>query len=152
MSINYILCLPLCREVSDSELMQSSSSDTQGGEAIPSLSLVKKKFLGKYAISAEEFSDEMVITEFYALRNVTFRINQETNCCCWIPSLLALHFRVLTFCCQVGAKSRNIAYLKGKVPSWVGIPTSVAIPFGTFEKILSDETNKVGGSCLKLNK
>ncbi|VAI85789.1 unnamed protein product [Triticum turgidum subsp. durum] len=89
------------REVSDSELMQSSSSDTQGGEAIPSLSLVKKKFLGKYAISAEEFSDEMV-----------------------------------------GAKSRNIAYLKGKVPSWVGIPTSVAIPFGTFEKILSDETNK----------
>uniref|UniRef100_A0A453RHA3 Uncharacterized protein n=1 Tax=Aegilops tauschii subsp. strangulata TaxID=200361 RepID=A0A453RHA3_AEGTS len=89
------------REVSDSELMQSSSSDAQGGEAIPSLSLVKKKFLGKYAISAEEFSDEMV-----------------------------------------GAKSRNIAYLKGKVPSWVGIPTSVAIPFGTFEKILSDETNK----------
>ena len=81
MSINYILCLPLCREVSDSELMQSSSSDAQGGEAIPSLSLVKKKFLGKYAISAEEFSDEMVITEFYALRNVTFRINQETNCC-----------------------------------------------------------------------
>ncbi|VAI73639.1 unnamed protein product [Triticum turgidum subsp. durum] len=87
------------REVSDSEL--SISSDAQGGEAIPSLSLVKKKFLGKYAISAEEFSDEMV-----------------------------------------GAKSRNIAYLKGKVPSWVGIPTSVAIPFGTFEKILSDETNK----------
>lgn len=89
------------RELSESELMQSSSSNAKGGEAIPSLSLVKKKFLGKYAISAEEFSDEMV-----------------------------------------GAKSRNIAYLKGKVPSWVGIPTSVAIPFGTFEKVLSDETNK----------
>jgi len=89
------------REVSESELMQSSSSTAQGGEAIPSLSLVKKKFLGKYAISAEEFSEEMV-----------------------------------------GAKSRNIAYLKGKVPSSVGIPTSVAIPFGTFEKVLSDETNK----------
>uniref|UniRef100_A0ACD6AE84 Uncharacterized protein n=1 Tax=Avena sativa TaxID=4498 RepID=A0ACD6AE84_AVESA len=51
-------------------------------------------------------------------------------------------FECSHFCCQVGAKSRNIAYLKGKVPSWVGIPTSVAIPFGTFEKVLSDDTNK----------
>ncbi|KAF5755016.1 putative alpha-glucan, water dikinase [Helianthus annuus] len=39
----------------------------------------------------------------------------------------------------VGAKSHNIAYLKGKVPSWVVIPTSVALPFGSFEKVLSDE-------------
>lgn len=44
---------------------------------------------------------------------------------------------------QVGAKSRNIGYLKGKVPSWIGIPTSVAIPFGVFEHVLSDESNKV---------
>nr|GFD22951.1 alpha-glucan water dikinase 1, chloroplastic-like isoform X1 [Tanacetum cinerariifolium] len=29
-----------------------------------------------------------------------------------------------------------------KVPSWVGIPTSVALPFGSFEKVLSDELNK----------
>ncbi|KAL0539016.1 hypothetical protein IC582_023190 [Cucumis melo] len=42
----------------------------------------------------------------------------------------------------VGAKSRNISYLKGKVPSWVGIPTSVALPFGVFEEVLSDESNK----------
>ncbi|CAM0912167.1 unnamed protein product [Alopecurus aequalis] len=89
------------REITESELMQSSSPNAQAGEAIPSVSLVKKKFLGKYAISAEEFTEEMV-----------------------------------------GAKSRNIAYLKGKVPSWVGVPTSVAIPFGTFEKVLSDDTNK----------
>lgn len=46
-------------------------------------------------------------------------------------------------CFKVGAKSRNIAYLKGKVPSWVGIPTSVALPFGSFEKVLSDVKNKV---------
>ncbi|MFS7933247.1 putative alpha-glucan, water dikinase [Helianthus anomalus] len=39
----------------------------------------------------------------------------------------------------VGAKSHNITYLKGKVHSWVSIPTSVALPFGTFEKVLSDE-------------
>ncbi|KAK2977472.1 hypothetical protein RJ640_016100 [Escallonia rubra] len=42
----------------------------------------------------------------------------------------------------VGAKSRNIAYLKGKVPAWVGIPTSVALPFGVFEKVLSDALNQ----------
>jgi hypothetical protein len=44
---------------------------------------------------------------------------------------------------QVGAKSRNISYLKGKVPSWVGIPTSVALPFGVFEHVLSDKSNQV---------
>ncbi|CAN6195188.1 unnamed protein product [Urochloa humidicola] len=89
------------REITESELQQSSSPNEKPGHAVPSISLVKKKFLGKYAISAEEFSEEMV-----------------------------------------GAKSRNIAYLKGKVPSWVGVPTSVAIPFGTFEKVLSDGLNK----------
>ncbi|KAG8075969.1 hypothetical protein GUJ93_ZPchr0006g42774 [Zizania palustris] len=89
------------REITESELLQSSSLGLQAGQAVPSVSLVKKKFLGKYAISAEEFSEEMV-----------------------------------------GAKSRNVAYLKGKVPSWVGVPTSVAIPFGTFEKVLSDGINK----------
>ncbi|XP_021304642.1 alpha-glucan water dikinase, chloroplastic isoform X2 [Sorghum bicolor] len=89
------------REITESELQQSSSPNAEVGHAVPSISLAKKKFLGKYAISAEEFTEEMV-----------------------------------------GAKSRNIAYLKGKVPSWVGVPTSVAIPFGTFEKVLSDGLNK----------
>ncbi|XP_040380962.1 alpha-glucan water dikinase, chloroplastic [Oryza brachyantha] len=89
------------REIPESELLHSGSQNGQAGQALPSVSLVKKKFLGKYAISAEEFSEEMV-----------------------------------------GAKSRNVAYLKGKVPSWVGVPTSIAIPFGTFEKVLSDGINK----------
>jgi alpha-glucan,water dikinase len=44
----------------ESELQESNSSNVEGGNAVPSVSLVKKKFLGKYAISAEEFSDEMV--------------------------------------------------------------------------------------------
>ncbi|XP_031501423.1 alpha-glucan water dikinase, chloroplastic [Nymphaea colorata] len=42
----------------------------------------------------------------------------------------------------VGAKSRNIGFLKDKVPSWVGIPTSVALPFGVFEKVISYDANK----------
>ncbi|KAL6983727.1 alpha-glucan, water dikinase [Sarracenia purpurea var. burkii] len=52
----------------------------------------------------------------------------------------------------VGAKSRNIAYLKGKVPSWVGIPTSVALPFGVFENVLSDGLNKGVAQKLQLLK
>ncbi|TVU30245.1 hypothetical protein EJB05_21855 [Eragrostis curvula] len=89
------------RETAESELLVASSTGAQDDTSGPSISLVKKQFPGKYAISANEFSDEMV-----------------------------------------GAKSRNIAYLKGKVPPSVGVPTSVALPFGTFETVLSDKMNK----------
>ncbi|KAF6150286.1 hypothetical protein GIB67_033985 [Kingdonia uniflora] len=30
-----------------------------------------------------------------------------------------------------------------KVPSWVGIPTSIALPFGVFEKVLTDDSSQV---------
>ncbi|GLT86487.1 hypothetical protein SLE2022_046260 [Rubroshorea leprosula] len=87
-------------EVTEGELASSSPGDFKGG-SLPSVTLVKKQFCGRYAVSAEEFTSEMV-----------------------------------------GSKSRNISYLKGKVPSWIGIPTSVALPFGAFEKVLSDKLNK----------
>ncbi|PON44874.1 Pyruvate, phosphate dikinase [Parasponia andersonii] len=87
-------------EVKEDELAGASSSPVKEG-APSTLTLVKKQFHGKYAISSEEFTSELV-----------------------------------------GAKSRNISYLRGKVPSWIGIPTSVALPFGVFEKILSDDSNK----------
>ncbi|XP_071716394.1 alpha-glucan water dikinase, chloroplastic-like isoform X2 [Rutidosis leptorrhynchoides] len=86
-------------EVREGDLKQSNNLDEVGPS--PNIKLVKKEFAGKFAISSDEFTSEMV-----------------------------------------GAKSRNIAYLKGKVPSWVGIPTSVALPFGSFEKVLSDELNQ----------
>lgn len=105
--------------------------------------MVKKKFLGKYAISAEEFSEEMVP---YITCIRIFLFSHKKNL--MKPAVTILVFfpfgHSLTFLfSKVGAKSRNIAYLKGKVPSWVGVPTSVAIPFGTFEKVLSDGLNKV---------
>ncbi|KAL0327281.1 UNVERIFIED_CONTAM: Alpha-glucan water dikinase, chloroplastic [Sesamum angustifolium] len=53
---------------------------------------------------------------------------------------------------KVGAKSRNIAHLKGKVPSWVNIPTSVAFPFGVFETVLSDDLNQVVADNLQILK
>ncbi|KAE8707264.1 Alpha-glucan water dikinase [Hibiscus syriacus] len=79
----------------------AGSSNLKGDYGPSSITLVKKQFGGKYAISAEEFTPEMV-----------------------------------------GAKSRNIAYLKGKVPHWIGIPVSVALPFGVFEKVLADKLNQ----------
>ncbi|KAH9535846.1 hypothetical protein CY35_17G074900 [Sphagnum magellanicum] len=42
----------------------------------------------------------------------------------------------------VGAKSRNIANLRGELPLWIHLPTSVALPFGVFEKVLSERVNK----------
>ncbi|XP_025817671.1 alpha-glucan water dikinase, chloroplastic-like [Panicum hallii] len=89
------------REIAESELLDANSPTAEDNKSGPSISLAKKQFTGKYAICADEFSDEMV-----------------------------------------GAKSRNIAYLKGKVPPSVGVPTSVALPFGTFETVLSDKMNK----------
>ncbi|CAG9462085.1 unnamed protein product [Pedinophyceae sp. YPF-701] len=42
----------------------------------------------------------------------------------------------------VGAKSKNIASLRGKLPEWVNLPASVTIPFGSFEEALKDPANK----------
>lgn len=70
--------------------------------------------------------------------------------CFGVQDLFRLHSIAFCWYClfkipflQVGAKSRNIAFLKDKVPSWVGIPTSVALPFGAFEKVISVDANKV---------
>ncbi|GFP88008.1 alpha-glucan water dikinase chloroplastic [Phtheirospermum japonicum] len=93
-----LLCLKPT-EMKDDELV--SSTNSKEDSSVPSLTLVKKQFVGKYAISSDEFNSEMV-----------------------------------------GAKSRNIAHLKGKVPSWVNIPTSVALPFGVFETVLADNLNQ----------
>lgn len=41
----------------------------------------------------------------------------------------------------VGAKSRNIAGLREKIPDWIQLPASVTVPFGTFEHILDTKEN-----------
>jgi alpha-glucan,water dikinase len=42
----------------------------------------------------------------------------------------------------VGAKSKNLANLRGKLPEWIRLPPSVALPFGCFEAVLEDSENK----------
>lgn len=88
-------------EIKVNEVLDDSENLSHGHGVSQGIALKKKKFNGKYAISADEFSDELI-----------------------------------------GAKSRNIAYLRGKVPSWVRVPVSVALPFGVFEKVLSEDMNK----------
>ena len=41
----------------------------------------------------------------------------------------------------VGAKSRNLAALRGRLPEWLRTPPSVTIPFGAFEAALADPSN-----------
>ncbi|TKY58675.1 Alpha-glucan water dikinase [Spatholobus suberectus] len=88
-------------EVKEGEFIDDKSTHLKDVGSVSPISLARKKFSGRYAVSSEEFTGEMV-----------------------------------------GAKSRNISYLKGKVASWIGIPTSVAIPFGVFEHVLSDKSNQ----------
>lgn len=42
----------------------------------------------------------------------------------------------------VGGKSLNLTSLKGKLPDWIHLPSSVAIPFGVAEKVLALDSNK----------
>lgn len=51
----------------------------------------------------------------------------------------------------VGGKSLNLIRLKGRLPEWVRLPASCALPFGVFEKVLSMERNrKTAERCREL--
>jgi alpha-glucan,water dikinase len=41
----------------------------------------------------------------------------------------------------VGKKSYNLRRLEQIVPDWIGVPASVALPFGVFERVLADPVN-----------
>lgn len=43
---------------------------------------------------------------------------------------------------QLGGKSNNLKILAEKLPEWIQVPKSVALPFGTFESVLEDKQNK----------
>ncbi|GBD97615.1 MAG TPA: hypothetical protein ENG83_01570 [Nitrospirae bacterium] len=42
----------------------------------------------------------------------------------------------------VGGKSGNLRLLEGKLPDWIHLPVSVALPFGVFEKVLASDNNR----------
>jgi alpha-glucan,water dikinase len=42
----------------------------------------------------------------------------------------------------VGGKSTNLNGLRGRLADWVHLPKSIALPFGTFERVLADERNR----------
>jgi alpha-glucan,water dikinase len=43
---------------------------------------------------------------------------------------------------NVGYKSNKLRNIQGRLPGWIGLPASVALPFGVFEKVLAEEKNK----------
>jgi alpha-glucan,water dikinase len=43
---------------------------------------------------------------------------------------------------NVGGKAYQIERLRGRLPEWIGLPTSVALPFGVFEQVLGEENNR----------
>jgi alpha-glucan,water dikinase len=42
----------------------------------------------------------------------------------------------------VGGKSNNLNGLRGRLPDWIHFPTSIALPFGAFERVLGDSANR----------
>ncbi len=42
----------------------------------------------------------------------------------------------------MGGKSLHLKQLRGRLPDWVHLPVSVALPFGTFEKVLATDANR----------
>ncbi|KAG8654882.1 hypothetical protein MANES_05G189000v8 [Manihot esculenta] len=88
----------IIRDINGSNLSLNTSASTSIPRAV---SFKRKIFCGKFAISVEEFTADMV-----------------------------------------GAKSFNIKFLRERVPSWIKIPISVALTFGAFETVMSDNINK----------
>jgi alpha-glucan,water dikinase len=43
---------------------------------------------------------------------------------------------------KVGAKSRNLKALRGRLPDWIGVPAGVALPYGACERVLDDPGNQ----------
>ena len=53
----------------------------------------------------------------------------------------------------VGGKSGNLAALRGQLPASIAVPASVALPFGTFERVLKDDVNQEAAAAVaKLQK
>lgn len=42
----------------------------------------------------------------------------------------------------VGYKSNNLRRVQEKLPEWISLPSSVALPFGVFERVIAEENNK----------
>ncbi|OAI50193.1 hypothetical protein AYO44_05850 [Planctomycetaceae bacterium SCGC AG-212-F19] len=42
----------------------------------------------------------------------------------------------------VGGKSNNLNGLRGRLPEGISLPTSIALPFGVFERTLADQSNR----------
>lgn len=47
----------------------------------------------------------------------------------------------------VGAKSKNLASLRGKLPDWIRLPPAVTVPFSSFEQVGGSGQTLVHVAC-----
>ncbi len=82
----------------------------------------------------EEVTEEMITAPSQPKPRFTKRVRTD--------------FNAYTICSRdfkdslVGGKSNNLICLQNKLPDWIHLPASVALPFGVFEKVLALDTNK----------
>lgn len=43
---------------------------------------------------------------------------------------------------EVGAKSRNLRALRGRLPEWIAVPAGIALPYGVCERVLGNPINQ----------
>ena len=49
----------------------------------------------------------------------------------------------------VGGKANNLNGLRDRLPDWVHLPTSLALPFGAFENALGDDSNRAFAGSMR---
>jgi alpha-glucan,water dikinase len=47
---------------------------------------------------------------------------------------------------NVGAKSRNLKELRGRLPNWISVPAGIAVPYGVYERVLGEPCNQACAS------
>jgi alpha-glucan,water dikinase len=60
----------------------------------------------------------------------------------FVPSFSAYALPINALCSNSsGGKSNNLRLMAGKLPDWIHIPESACLPFGVFEKVLTEPSN-----------
>jgi alpha-glucan,water dikinase len=67
-----------------------------------------------------------------------------------VPATSRYVIGVDDFCAgNVGSKSCNLRRLRGRLPEWIGLPPSLAIPFGVCERVLDEPANRAQAARLR---
>lgn len=144
----------IVEEWADQTELQALKRDLQAVPALEGPKLLTRQWCGKYFISEEMFSADVVGAKAMNVTNIKVRNYSMTSLLIslllsqlkalhtaffsmrsWTSNLLSRHSRHGTH------SITEVILLQGSLPDWVMIPKSVALPFGTFEAVLNDPVN-----------